>query len=126
MEELGPGRFRSDEPLPVTGQGKALVRLHRGGEMMAAPVYFPADPEIGEPEIPAEDRTVAMAGERSYLLRETTGGGGLIAPVVYGAFLAVLVGWAAAFVVASRRLSAGPLRGEGGRSQGQATAPRSR
>jgi len=104
MDEVEPGRYRSDKALPVTGRGKALVRLHRGGEMMAAPVYFPADPEIGAEAIPAEDRTVPMAGERELLLRETTGSGGLIAPIVYGAFLAVLAGWVAAFVIASRRL----------------------
>jgi len=106
MAEVGPGQYLSDKAIPVTGRGKALVRLHRGGEMMAAPVYFPADPEIGEPEIPAEARTVPMTGERELLLRETTDGGGLIAPVVYGLFVAVLVGWAAAFVLAARRLSA--------------------
>jgi hypothetical protein len=105
MDEVGPGRYRSDKAVPVTGRGKALVRLHRGGEMMAAPVYFPADPEIGEPEIPAEDRTVAMAGEREFLLRETTDDGGLIGPLVYGLFVAVLAGWAVAFVLSSRRLA---------------------
>ena len=39
---------------------------------MAAPVYFPADPGIGEPEIAAEDRVVRFTDERSFLLREST------------------------------------------------------
>ncbi|MFP5254578.1 MAG: hypothetical protein ACLGI8_01885, partial [Acidimicrobiia bacterium] len=29
MEEVGPGRYASDKAIPVTGRGKALVRLHR-------------------------------------------------------------------------------------------------
>ncbi len=43
-----PGEFRSDQAIPVDGLWKSLLRLHRGAEMMAAPIYLPADPEIGE------------------------------------------------------------------------------
>ncbi|MBA2626298.1 MAG: hypothetical protein H0U89_11945, partial [Acidimicrobiia bacterium] len=53
MEEVAPGRWASSEPVPIGGSHKSLLRLHRGGEMMAVPVFLPDDPEIGEPEIPA-------------------------------------------------------------------------
>ena len=105
MEQVGPGRYRTDRPIPVTGRGKALVRLHRGGQLMAAPVYFPADPEIGAALIAARDRTVAMTGERSFLLRETTGGGGAVATAIYLLFGLIVIAWIAAFTFAARRIS---------------------
>ena len=50
MVEIEPGVWRSEGPVPVEGLWKSLVRLHRNGsELMAAPIWFPDDPEIGEP-----------------------------------------------------------------------------
>ncbi|HEX4905010.1 MAG TPA: hypothetical protein VFU93_06145 [Acidimicrobiales bacterium] len=106
MEEVGPGEFVSDGPLPVTGRGKALVRLHRGGELMAVPVFLPSDPEIDESEIPAEDRVARFQSETDFLLRETTEGAGGLAIAIY-ALLAVVAGvWIGAFVLAARRTGA--------------------
>src|SRR3546814_1489843 len=78
-----PGKFRSDQAMPVDGLWKTILRLHRGAEMMAAPIYLPADPEIGEPAIPAVDRTVSFSSEKEFLLRETTDGSGWLSPVVH-------------------------------------------
>jgi hypothetical protein len=106
MEPTGePGRFRSAEPVPVDGLWKSLLRLHRGAEMMALPIYLPADPEIGEAEIPAEDRTARFSPEREYLLRETHDGNGWLSPVIHLTLVAVCALWAAAFVAAVRDLS---------------------
>jgi hypothetical protein len=89
----------------VDGLWKTLLRLHRGNEMMALPIYLPADPEIDEVEVPAVDRTMAFGSEKEYLLRETHSGNGWLAPVVHGFLAAVAAVWALAFVVAVRRLS---------------------
>jgi hypothetical protein len=102
-----PGEYRSAEPVPVDGHWKTLLRLHRGAEMMAVPVYLPADPAIDEPEIPAIDRTVPFRSEREFLLRETHAGNGWLSPVIHLTLLAVCALWALAFVVAVRAL-AGP------------------
>jgi hypothetical protein len=111
MEPTGePGRFRSDQAMPVVGHWKTILRLHRGAEMMAAPIYLPADPEIDEEEIPAVDRTVPFSSEREFLLRETTDGNGWLSPVVHGFLVAVCALWAAAFVVAVRHLAPGRPR----------------
>ena len=109
MEPTGePGTYRTENPVPVDGLWKTLLRLHRGDEMMAAPVWFPADPTIDEPEIPAEDRTVAFAGERRYLLREASDSAdGLLAPVIHGVLVAAAALWAVAFVAAVRALARG-------------------
>jgi hypothetical protein len=112
MEPAGaPGRFRSDEPVPVNGLWKTLLRLHRGAEMMAVPIFLPADPDIDEPEVPAVDRTVAFSSERAFLLRETHGGNGWLSPVIHLTLVAVVALWAAAFAAAVRHLA--PVRRSG-------------
>jgi hypothetical protein len=104
MKEVGPGRYRSDKPVLVTGMGKTLVRLHRGAEMMAVPVRLPADPEIGEPEIPAVNRSVDFASEKQFLMRESEENAAWLAIVIYVLLAGVAVAWIAAFVVASQRV----------------------
>lgn len=104
MEEVSRGRYRSKEPVPVGGRWKTLVRLHRGGELMTVPVFLPADPEIGEPEISAVDRTQAFESETDYLLRETRPNDQLVAYLVYALLAIVAVVWIAAFALASARI----------------------
>jgi hypothetical protein len=108
MEPTGtPGEWRSATPVPVDGLWKTLLRLHRGAEMMALPVYLPADRENGLPPVAAVDRTQAFESERTYLLRETHEGNGWLSPLVHGGLVAVLVGWAVAFTMAIRHLTGG-------------------
>ena len=107
MEEVGTGRYRSEEPVLVTGKGKTLVRLHRGSELMAVPVRLPADPEIGEPEIPAVDREVAFVGEKEFLMRESESGAAWVATAIYVLLAGVAVAWIAGFVLASQRVRPG-------------------
>lgn len=111
MEPTGvPGEYRSADPVPVDGLWKSLLRLHRGAEMMAVPIFLPADPDIHEPEIPAVDRTMPFRSEREFLLRETHSGNGWLSPAIHLTLLAVCALWALAFGVAVRHLSPrGPL-----------------
>jgi hypothetical protein len=104
-----PGAFRTAEPVPIDGLWKTLLRLHSGRELMAAPVWFPADPTIGESEIAAEDRSVAFSSERQFLLREASDDtGGVLSPVVHGLLAAAVAVWVAAFAVAVRGLWGAP------------------
>ena len=107
MEEVGPGRYRSEKPVLVTGKGKTLVRLHRGAELMAVPVRLPADPEIGEPEIPAVDRSVDFSSEKQFLMRESEENDAWLAIVIYVLLTGVAAAWIGAFVVASQRVRPG-------------------
>lgn len=107
MEPTGrPGQYRSAEPVPIDGLWKTLLRLHRGAEMMAVPIYLPADPDIDEPAIPAVDRTVPFTSEKAFLLRETHDGNGWLSPVIHLTLVAVCALWALAFAFAVRNLSA--------------------
>jgi hypothetical protein len=115
MEPTGnPGEFRSDQAMPIDGHWKTLLRLHRDSEMMAVPVFLPADPEIDEAEIPAVDRTAPFRSERDYLLRETHDGNGWLSPVIHLTLVGVATMWALAFVVAVR---------DGGGSAGRVSPP---
>jgi hypothetical protein len=71
LHRTGPGRYRSTEPVPVTGDWKTLLRLHDGRVLAATPVYLPADDAIDAPEIPAEPTsTRAFVPEVELLQRE--------------------------------------------------------
>jgi hypothetical protein len=88
----------------VGGAWKTLIRLHRGGELMTVPVFLPADPAIGEPEISAVDRTQRFERETRYLLRETRDGDQLLAVIVYALLLVVGAAWVASFALAAARI----------------------
>lgn len=104
MKKDGTGSYVSEKPVPVYGPGKTLLRLHKGNQMVAVPLHLPADPEIGEGEIPAVDRTAAFEREGKFLMREATGGPAWFAIVVYVLLTGVAGLWLTAFVVAARRV----------------------
>ena len=104
LEQVGPGRYRTTVPLPVTGKAKTLVRLHRGSEIMAVPIYMPADPEIGAEEIPAVDRTATFARDSRLLMRESRTGNPLAARVIFGTQASILLVWIAMIGFAAWRV----------------------
>jgi hypothetical protein len=53
MEEIGPGVYRSRQPLPVHGEWKSAIRVHNGHSLLGLGIYAPADPAIPAPEVPA-------------------------------------------------------------------------
>ena len=48
-----PGRYRTTKPIPVHGEWKALIRLHRGNSLSGVPIYLPRDQAIPAKEVPA-------------------------------------------------------------------------
>jgi hypothetical protein len=111
MVAVADGVYRSDGDVAVDGWAKSLLRLHRGAEMMTVPIRLPADPEIGEPEIPAVDRAMAFEAETRYLLRETREGPPALAISVQVLFVVLLASWAVAFAIASSRIRGGSPAG---------------
>ncbi len=109
MQPLGEGRYVAEEPIEVHGPWKAVLRLHVGSDMMAAPIRMPADPMFDLEEIPLEDRAMAFEAETRYLLRETNDGPPALAVAVRLLFVALAAAWLAAMCNGGRRLAA---RGE--------------
>ncbi|SEH52408.1 hypothetical protein SAMN04489835_0939 [Mycolicibacterium rutilum] len=71
LERVGPGHFRSTEPMPVSGTWKTLLRLHDGRTLAAVPIYLAGDPGIGAEEVPAEaNMTRPFVSEITILQRE--------------------------------------------------------
>ncbi len=102
----GEGAYRSEGSVPVGGNWKSLVRFARKDVMVAAPVYMPADPAIGAPEVPvASNRTVEFRRDTELLLREAHGGAAWPAVVAYIAIAAVAAGWIAILAFALSRVA---------------------
>ncbi|OBI93949.1 hypothetical protein A5660_12720, partial [Mycobacterium alsense] len=53
LAKVGPGHYRSTQPVPVWGSWKTLLRVQDGYTMTAVPIYEPADDAIPAPEVPA-------------------------------------------------------------------------
>lgn len=53
LERVGPGTWRTSEPLPVHGTWKSVLRLHKGAAIDGVPIYMPEDAAIPAPEVPA-------------------------------------------------------------------------
>jgi hypothetical protein len=53
LTKVGPGHYRSTQPVPVWGSWKTLLRVQDGYTMAAVPIYEPADDAIPAPEVPA-------------------------------------------------------------------------
>ncbi|AGB26442.1 hypothetical protein Mycsm_06289 [Mycobacterium sp. JS623] len=71
LEKVGPGHYRSTEPVPVWGTWKTLLRLHDGKTLTAVPIYLAGDPGIGAKEVPAEASfTRPFVAEITILQRE--------------------------------------------------------
>jgi len=54
LKRIGPGLYRTTEPIPVHGGWKAMVRVHTGRSLVAVPIYLPRDKAIPAAEVPAK------------------------------------------------------------------------
>ncbi|WP_102143547.1 hypothetical protein [Mycobacterium sp. QGD 101] len=71
LERVGPGRYRSTQPIPVWGSWKTVLRVQDGRTMAAVPIFLPEDPGIGAEGLPAlASSTRAFVPEITVLQRE--------------------------------------------------------
>jgi hypothetical protein len=71
LEKVGPGHYRTTNPVPVWGTWKTLLRVHDGDMFTALPIYLAGDPGIGAKEVPAEaSMTRPFVQEITILQRE--------------------------------------------------------
>jgi hypothetical protein len=100
LEQLGPGVYRTTEPLPVGGSWKTLLRLHEGNSLTLAPIHLPPDPAIPAEGVPANDgMTGEFVAEKEFLQREAKADPGPLALIAYLIVIAItlaflsLVAW---------------------------------
>jgi hypothetical protein len=53
LRRVGPGEYRTNEPIPLSGEWKALIRVHAGRQILGVPVRLPADAAIPAEAVPA-------------------------------------------------------------------------
>jgi hypothetical protein len=84
LREVGPGRYRTTEPIPVYGNWKALLRLHKGDSLNALPIFLPVDEAIPVGEVAATAAfTRRFRDEHKLLQREQTGGSPVVVALAY-------------------------------------------
>ncbi len=109
LYEVGPGRYRTTEPVPIDGNWKTLVRLHDGNSLMALPIYLPADGAIPAAEVPARASfTRSFVDETQILQREQTGGSPVVVVVAYSVVIAITLTLLGLIAWSLHRLAFGP------------------
>jgi hypothetical protein len=89
LKKVGPGTYRTTKPIPVYGNWKSTLRLHKGATVAGMPIFMPADPAIPVKEIPARSKfTRTFVRDKKNLQREQKKG---VSPALtVGAYLIVL------------------------------------
>ncbi|MEY2565871.1 MAG: hypothetical protein QOE35_400 [Actinomycetota bacterium] len=94
LHRVGNGVWRTTVPVPVHGEWKAIVRLHKGRTLAALPVYMPADPGIPATAVlPHASFTRTFVRDKQILQREFVGGSPALQSVAYGSLALVGIGW---------------------------------
>ena len=91
LERVEPGVYRTTKPIPVHGEWKALLRLHRGNSLQGVPIYLPRDPAIPAAEVPAERTFVrTFVPDKRLLQREAKDDSSpMLGVAAYGTVLAI-------------------------------------
>jgi hypothetical protein len=94
LEEVDTGVWRTTRPIPVHGDWKAMIRLHNGRTLAAAPIFMPGDSAIPAEEVPAPASFQRQfVTDKELLQREFTGGPPWLELSAYAVLLAIAVGW---------------------------------
>jgi hypothetical protein len=109
LERVGPGVYRTTQPIPVHGDWKSLIRLHTGDSIAGLPLYLPSDPAIPAPAVPAPARfSRAFVADRDILQRERADDVPAALPRIgYGVVLAIALSLILALAWALVRLARG-------------------
>jgi len=106
LERVERGVYRTTKPIPVHGDWKALLRLHRGDSLAAVPIYLPRDPAIPASELPARGSfTREFVPDKQILQREAKDAPGALAALAYLTVLAFTLALLALIVWGLRRLT---------------------
>jgi len=108
LREVGPGRYRTTEPIPVHGNWKALIRLHHGNSLTAVPVFLPRDQAIPAKAVPAGDGfTRSFVADHQILQREQKAAAPGLAVAAYLVVVAIALALLALLVWGLHRLASG-------------------
>jgi hypothetical protein len=109
LKKVGPGTYRTTKPIPVYGNWKSTLRLHKGATVAGLPIYMPADPAIPVKGIPARDHfTRTFVRDKKNLQREQKKGvssalTGIAYAIVFGIFAGLIAALAWGLLRFARR-----------------------
>ena len=106
LRRVRPGLYRSTRPVPLTGEWKTMLRLHRGDALTALPLYLPADeaiPVAGVAARPSLDR--AFGPEQKLLQRERKSAASWLWAAAYAVVLAIALAFLVALAWGVHRVS---------------------
>jgi hypothetical protein len=69
LRRTGPGEFHTNEPIPVGGNWKSMIRVHKDRGILAAPIFMPEDAAIPAPLIPAREQFTRPLGDELQLMQ---------------------------------------------------------
>lgn len=93
----GGGTFMTETRVPIEGDWKTLIRLHKDANIVAVPVYLPADEAVSAPGVPAEATvTRHFIADKAILLREAKETPPWLSWLAYAVLSALIATWIAA------------------------------
>ena len=108
LNRIGPGVYRTTEPIPVHGNWKTMVRFHKGNSLTALPIYLPRDAAIPVGEVPAPAHfTRSFGSEHKLLQREQKGGSPVLVVIAYSTVAGITLSLLALLAWALHRLAVG-------------------
>ncbi len=112
LERVGPGTYRTTEPIPVGGNWKTMIRLHSGSSLTAVPIFLPRDAAIPAPEVPARASfSRGFVDETQLLQREKTGGSPALVAIAYATVASISLSLLALLAWSLHRLAFPPRPG---------------
>src|SRR3954453_6257221 len=90
LKKLSEGVYETTKPIPVNGDWKALLRVHKGDALLGAPIYLPNDPAIPAKGVPAKSQfTRPLTSDHKILQRESKSASGILPLLAYFGVLAI-------------------------------------
>ena len=90
LTRVREGVYRTNEPIPVSGDWKAEFRLHSGRSLVGVPIYMPNDPAIPAKGVPARASFERpFIRDKQILQREAKQGTGSLPLLGYAIVLAI-------------------------------------
>ena len=110
LQRVRAGVYRSTQPLPIHGDWKTMLRLHRGNALTALPIYLPEDAAIPVKGIPARPSLHRAFGPEKVLLQRErrTDVPGWTWGAAYLVVLLIALGFLAALAWGVHRVSVDP------------------
>jgi hypothetical protein len=105
LHRVAEGVYQTTKAIPVYGNWKSNLRLEKGREVLALPIYLPEDRAIPAPEVPANASfTRDFVRDKKLLQREATGGALWLALPAYLLLAGIAAVWLVAIGFGLRRL----------------------